>query len=101
MALPIPRLVGVKVVELLLAAPRQRSGVTVMRIIAIVDVTIEAAVAAIPGAGSNENTAIKPIGPIVTIGRTVIRRIIKVTVRAPRRWPDIDRNLGRCCGCAA
>ena len=41
-ALPIPCLVSVEVVELCLSAPRKRAIVAVMRVITVIDVPIEA-----------------------------------------------------------
>jgi hypothetical protein len=56
-ALPVPRLICVEVVELLFPACRQRSMVAVMRIIAVVDVAVKAVRAVKPGAGSNKHPA--------------------------------------------
>ncbi len=53
-AFPVPRLVGVEVVELLRPALRHRSSVTVTRIITVVDVAVKAARAVKPWASSNE-----------------------------------------------
>jgi hypothetical protein len=92
--LPIAGLVCVEVVELLLPAPRQRSTVTVMRIIAVVDVAVESVRAVKPGACSNKHPAGKPIGPIVAVGGAVIWRIVEVPVRAHRRHSNVDGNLG-------
>jgi hypothetical protein len=94
--LPIPRLVCLEVVEALRPALRQRSNVTVMRVIAVVDVAEKAMMAVKPGAGSNEQPADKPVGPIVAIRSTVIRRIVEVPVRAYGSRPNIyaNRNLG-------
>jgi hypothetical protein len=54
--LPIPRLVSVEVVEPLLPALRQRSSVTVLRIIAVVDVAVKAVMAVKPGASRREHS---------------------------------------------
>jgi hypothetical protein len=100
-ALGIMRLVSLEVVELLCPARGHRSMVAVARIIAIVDVAIKAVGAVEPWAGSNEHPARKPIGSIVAVGRTVIRSIVKVPVRAYRRHSNVDGNLGWGHGCAA
>jgi len=97
-ALSIPRLVCVEVVEPLLAMFRQRSNVTVMRIIAVVDMAEKAATAVKPGASSNKHTANKPIGPIVAVRSTVIWGIVEVPVGTHRSRSDVyaDGNLGPC-----
>jgi hypothetical protein len=95
MALSIPRLVPVEVVELLLPAPRQRSTVTVMRVIAVVDVAVEAVRSVKPGASSKKHPANKPVGSIVAIRSTFIWLIVEVPIRAHRRHSDADGNLRR------
>jgi hypothetical protein len=52
--LPIPRLVCVEVVKRLLPAPRHWSSVTVMRIIAVVDMAVKAVRTMKPGASPNK-----------------------------------------------
>ena len=100
-ALRIMGLISLEVVELLCPARGQRSMVTVMRIIAIVDMAIKAVGTMEPGAGSDEHPARKPIRPVVTVGRAIIRSIVEVAVGAYRRHPNVDGNLGRGQGCAA
>jgi hypothetical protein len=92
--LPIPRLVGVEVVELLLAASWHRSNVTVMRIVAVVDMAVEAVRAVKPGAGANEQAAGKPIGPIVAVGSAVIGSVVEVPIGAHGRHSNVDGDLG-------
>jgi hypothetical protein len=67
-----------------------------MRIIAVIDVTIETTGAMEPGTRSNENTANEPVRPIIAIGRTAIRGIVEVSVGANRRRSNIYGNLSRC-----
>jgi hypothetical protein len=100
-ALPVPRLVCVEVVELLFPAPRHRSSVTVTRIIAVVDVAVKAVRAVKPGASSKEQPANEPIRPIVAVGRTVIWGIVEVPIGADRRHSNVNGNLGRRHGCGA
>jgi hypothetical protein len=90
----IPRLVGVEVVELLLPAPWQRSNVTVMGIIAVVDVAVEAVRAVKPGASANKYATGKPIGAVVAVGSAVIRGIVEVPIGAHRRDANVDGDLG-------
>src|SRR5580658_6513572 len=63
----IPRLVSPEVVEALRSPLRHRSSVTVMRIIAVVDMAEKAVRAVKPGAGSKKHPANKPIGAIVEV----------------------------------
>jgi hypothetical protein len=102
-ASPIPRLVSLEVVEALRPAPRQRSNVTVMRIIAVVDMAVKAARAVKPGASSKKHTANKPIGPIVAVRSTVIWGIVEVPVRTHGSRSDVyaDGNLGSRHRCTA
>ncbi len=100
-ALAIMRLVCLEVVEGLCPAWGQRSMVAVVRIVAIVDMAIKAVRTVEPGAGADEHPTGKPIRPIVTVGRAIVRRVIKVPVGAYRRHSNVDRNLGWGHGCAA
>jgi len=88
-AFPIPRFVSLEVVEALRAALRQRPGVTVMRIIPVVDMSVKAVMAVKPGACSNKQPANKPIGPIVAVRSTVIWDIVEVAVRTHGSHSDI------------
>jgi hypothetical protein len=96
MALPIPRLVCVEVVERLLAALRHRSGITVMRVVAIVYVAIEAAMTVKPRAGADEYPAAEPIGPVISVGGAVIRSVVEIAVRTSRLNTDVDTDLSIC-----
>jgi len=94
-ALRIMGLISLEVVELLCPARGHRSMVAVARIIAIVDVAIKAVGAVEPWAGSNEHPARKPIGPIVAVGRAVIRSIVEVAIGAAGFYSNADADLGR------
>jgi hypothetical protein len=96
MASSVPRLVPVEVVELLRAMFRQRSTVTVMRVIAVVDVAVEAMRAVKPGASSDKYPANKPIRPIVAVGSTVIGSIVEIPIGTDGRRPNVyaNANLG-------
>jgi hypothetical protein len=93
---PIPRLVSLEVVEALRPALRQRPSITVMRIEAVVDVAVKAAMTVKPGASPNKHPANKPIGPIVAVRSTVIRGIVEVAVRTHGSHSDVyaDGDLG-------
>lgn len=53
-AASVSRFVCMEVVELLRTAFRHRTGITVMRIIAVVDMAVKAGAPVKPGAGSNK-----------------------------------------------
>lgn len=93
----VPRLVAMEMVERPLPAAWQRPDVAMMRIIAVVDMTVKMARSMEPGSGSNEHSARKPIGPIVAVGGTVVRGIVKVPVGTDGSWADVDPdgNLSR------
>jgi hypothetical protein len=95
-ASPIARLVCLEMVEALRPTLRHWSSVTVMRIIAVVDMAIKAARAVKPGASSNKHPSSKPIRPIIAIGRTIIRGVVEVPVRTHGSHSDVyaDGNLG-------
>ena len=59
----------------------------------IIYVAAEVGGAMKPRADANENTARKPLRPIVTVRSTGIRRHVIVTVRTHRGWPDLDGHL--------
>src|ERR1700728_2159404 len=93
MTVSITRLVAAEVVELLIAARRQRSVIAMMRIVAVIDVAVEAGMAVKPGAGSDEDSVGEPVGPVVAVGRAIIRSIVKVPVRADWGYSDADGDL--------
>jgi hypothetical protein len=92
----ITRLVALEVVEALRPAPRQRSDVSVMGIIAVVNMAEKAVRAVKPGASAEEYSANKPIRPVITVRSTVVWGIVKVSVRANGSRADVyaDGNLG-------
>ena len=92
-ALPIPRLVRVEVVECRLSALRHRSYITVVRIIAVINVAVEAMMTMEPWASADKYPANEPIGPIVAIGSAGVRCIVKVPIRTHGRHANIDRDL--------
>ena len=68
MAMPVLRLVSVKMVERLLALYRKWSVVAVARIVSVVDMAIKSVRAVEPGASPDEQPTGKPVRPVVTIG---------------------------------
>lgn len=95
-AVSIPRLISVEVVERPGPALGQRTMVAVVGIKAIVDVAIKTRMAVEPGAGSKEDPTNKPVGSVVAIGSAVVRGVVEVTVGAYgfRSDIDADSNLG-------
>lgn len=100
MAAPIPRLIGLEMVEPLRSVLRKRPMVSVARIKAIVDVAIKAARSVEPGAGSEKHAANKPVGAIVAVGGAIVRGVIEIPVGANRGRSNVDADgdLGWRCG---
>jgi hypothetical protein len=93
-ALPITRLIRVEVIERLLPTARHWPGVTMVRIVTVVDMSIKSATAMEPRSSPYERPAREPIRPIVSIGRTAIWSIVIVSIGAYRWRSDLDGNLG-------
>jgi len=91
----IARFVSMEVVERLRATLRHRSVITVVRIVAVIDVAIEAMRTVEPGTCSEEHSAHKPVWAVVAIRRAIIRRVVEVTVGAYGRGSDADSHLRR------
>jgi hypothetical protein len=85
-----------EVVESLRPPFRQRSSVTVMRIIAVVDMTVKTVRTVKPWASSDEHSAGKPIRSIIAVRSTIVGWIVEVPVRTHGSWPYVhaDGNLG-------
>jgi hypothetical protein len=91
-ALPVARFISAETAEGMLTPPGHRAGVAVMRIIAVIDVAVEAMRAVEPRAGADEDSVCEPIRTIVAVGGTVIRRIVEVSVRAARGPANADAD---------
>lgn len=100
-ALPVACLIAVKVVERLLASLRQRPTIAIVRVKAVVHVSIETVVAVEPWTSSNEKAAIEPVGPIVAVGRAVIGWIVEVPIGADGLNANTDADLGLPDRCSA
>jgi hypothetical protein len=94
-AAPIPGLVSAEVVERLCTMFRQWSMVPVMRIVAVVDMTVKTRMSVKPRSGSDKDPTKEPIGAIVPVGCAVIGSVIEVPIRAHGRDPDADTYLSR------
>jgi hypothetical protein len=88
MPAPIPSLIALEVVERLCPTPRQRPMISMMRVIAVIDMAVEAARPMEPGPRSKKHAAYEPVRPVIPIGRAVIWSVVKVPVRANRRLPN-------------
>jgi hypothetical protein len=94
MASATTHLVSVEVIEGLVSMSRKWTTVALMWIEAVINVAVEVVGAVEPWAGSDEDTAAKPLGAVVPVWGAVVRGVVEVAVRANRRRSDIDRNLG-------
>jgi quinol-cytochrome oxidoreductase complex cytochrome b subunit len=92
----VARLIAAEVFEWPVAAIRERPMVTEMGVIAVVDMAVETVRAVEPRARSDKHSTHIPVGPIVAVGRTVIRSIVEVPVRAHGWRPNVyaNGNLG-------
>jgi hypothetical protein len=92
---PVPRLIGLEVVEALRPALRQRSSVPVMRIKPVIDMSVKAVRAVKPRTCSKKHPANKPIRPVVAVRSTVIWGIVEVSIRTYGSRPNVyaDGNL--------
>jgi len=79
-----------------LATRGQGSVVTLAKIEAMIDVSVEMIRPVKPRPRPDKYTPRKPFRAIVTIRSTVIRRNLVISVRANRRCPDAYRNLRGC-----
>jgi hypothetical protein len=95
-AAPITHLVTVKVIEGPVSMLRDWTAIAVTWIEAAVHLAMEVAGTMEPRAGSDKDTAAEPLRPVVPVRGTAIRRIVEITIRAYRRYPDIDGDPCRC-----
>jgi hypothetical protein len=47
-----------------------------------------------PGAGADEHAAAEPLRPVIPVWGASVWREVVVAIRANRRGPDLDGNLG-------
>jgi hypothetical protein len=92
-AASIPRLVALEMIERLNTTSRRRASVTVARIVAVIDVAIEAVGTMKPWASSEEYTAGKPVRSIVAVGSAIVGGIVEVSIGAYRGYSNVDGNL--------
>jgi hypothetical protein len=92
---PVARLVRLEVVERAIAAIWSRSGVSVTRVVAIVNVSVEAGTAVKPRSGSDEKAAIEPVRSIVPIGGAGVRSVVIVSIRTSGRCANTNHHLSQ------
>src|ERR1700722_8530492 len=78
------------------AATRKRSPISVMRIVVMVDVAVEAFRPAKPGPGAKKHTSGKPLRPVIAKWRAPVRRVIEIAVGANRSYSDANADLCFC-----
>ena len=96
MAPSITHLISVEMIKGLFSASRMWTGITVMRIEAIINVAAELVGTVEPRAGSDEYAAVEPLGTVVAIWGAGVRSVVVEAIRANRLCSDIDGDLGGC-----
>jgi hypothetical protein len=89
--------VGVKVGERTFPSIGNGAHITVVRIKAIVYVSVEAARSTKPWSHSNKRAANEPVGSVIPVGGTAVRGIVKVAIGTVRGQIDASGDLGRIC----
>jgi ribosomal protein L18E len=95
-ALRVAGFVCLEVIERLRAPLRHWTCISVTRVVAVVYVTVEASVAVVPGAGSDEDSSGEPVGAVVAVGSTGVWSVVKVPVWAYWGGSDADGDLSGC-----
>jgi hypothetical protein len=95
-ALPVPAFIGLKMIEGLISACRQRTSVPATRIITVIDVAIKASTAAKPRPSSEEHSAVEPVWSVVAVRRAVIGRIVVIPIGTAWLHSYPYRHLGSC-----
>ena len=88
----IPRLVAMEVVERCLPATRQRSVITVMRVVAVINMSEEPTRTVEPGPSSQKDSADKPVRPVIAVRSAVVRSVVEVSVGAHGGCPYVYAN---------
>src|ERR1700676_3269334 len=88
----IPRLVAMEVVEGFLPATRQRPVITVMRVVAVINMAGEPTRTVEPGSSSEKHSADKPVRPVIAVRSAVVRSVVEVSVGAHGGCPYVYAN---------
>jgi len=92
MAAPVVGLVGLETIEGPFSTPRQRAVITVMRVKAVVNVTVESMGTVKPGSCADKDTAGKPVRAVIAIRSAIIWRIFEVPVGAYGLGANVDAD---------
>jgi hypothetical protein len=92
----ITHLISVEVIKGLISTRRMWTDITVMWIEVIINVSAEVVGSVEPRAGTDEYTAVEPLGTVVPIWGAAIRSVVVEAIWANRLWSDIDGHLGGC-----
>ena len=76
----IPRLVAMEMVEGRLPVTGQRPVITVMRVVAVIDVAVEPTRTVEPGSSSQKHSADKPVRPVIAVWSAVVRSVVEVSI---------------------
>jgi len=88
----IPRLVAMEMVEGCFPVTRQRPVITVMRVVAVINMAEEPTRTVEPGSSSQKHSADKPVRPVIAVRSAVVRSIVEVSVGAYGGCPYVDAN---------
>ena len=90
--LSIPRLIAMEVVEGLLSMNRHRPMITIMRVVAVINMAVEPTMTVEPRSSSDKHSVEKPVRPVISVRRAVVRSVVEVPIRAYGGWPYIYAN---------
>lgn len=76
-----------------LAVFRKSPVISVMRIEAIIDMTIKAMGPMEPRTCAEEQATVKPFGPVIAVRCACVRRVIEIAVGTNRRRSDLHTDL--------
>jgi hypothetical protein len=88
----VPRLVAMEVVEGCLPATRDRPAITVMRVVAVINMPKEPTRTVEPGSSSKKHSAHEPVRPVIAVRSAVVRSVVEVSVGAYGGWPYVYAN---------
>jgi hypothetical protein len=92
----VAHFISVEMIKGLLATFRMWTRVAMLRIEAVVNVTMEVVRTVEPRAGSDEYATAEPLGPVVPVRSAVVWRVVVVAIRSRRFGADVDRDLRGC-----
>jgi len=78
------------------AVGRESAVIAVAGIVGVIYVAVEAIVTVEPGAGSDKDAAVEPLGTVITVRSAVVRSVVIVAIGAAWCYADADGNLSLC-----